>query len=173
MNPVRNSSCPLGNKIPQGLKIIIKNLHTKIPVPQARLKRAAREVLLSQKRYRRADITVCVVTDASIAKLNARFLGKNAPTDVIAFDLSRKEVPARLVADIVISADTACYNAGAFGTSALYEIYLYVVHGMLHLLGYDDVTAKQRARMQKKAEYFLRKIGIKPNSLCPSIKPKR
>jgi probable rRNA maturation factor len=73
------------------------------------------------------------------------------PTDVLAFDLSAPGAVRVLLADIIISADTAARNAKIFHTTPLYELYLYVVHGVLHLLGYDDKTKAQRKLMHKKA----------------------
>ena len=63
--------------------------------------------------------------------------------------------PGQMFADIVISTDTAIRNAKIFKTTQLNELYLYVVHGVLHLLGYDDRTQKQRQIMQKKEKEYV------------------
>lgn len=88
------------------------------------------------------------------------YLGIDSPTDVIAFDLStaRDEISA----DLAISTDTAIRNARIFKTSAAYEVYLYVIHGILHLLGFRDSTERQRKLMEEKANQII----------CPFIKPK-
>lgn len=97
--------------------------------------------------------------------LNRKFLGLDMPTDVIAFDL-RPQPKGPLAGDIAVSTDTACANARVFKTDPLREMYLYVIHGVLHLLGWQDNTLRARARMQKQADTILEKI-------CPAKKPKR
>ena len=87
-----------------------------------------------------------------------KFLGRNHPTDVIAFGLkkSKKEI----FADIVVSTEAAIVNSAEFGTTALYETYLYVVHGLLHILGYGDKNLQQRKLMQSKAESILSEFRV-------------
>ncbi len=86
------------------------------------------------------------------------YLGKNNPTDVIAFDLSSGK--ERILSDIAISTDTAIRNSKIFRTTPLYELCLYVIHGVLHILGYDDRTQKERRIMQEKTNNILSKINI-------------
>lgn len=90
--------------------------------------------------------------DTKIRSLNKKFLKKDRPTDVLAFDLSG---PNDMIADIIVSSGTAIRNAKVFGTDPRYELYLYVVHGALHLLGYDDKTVKGRKAMEFKASKIL------------------
>lgn len=87
------------------------------------------------------------------------YLAQDCPTDVIAFDLSgdKKEI----LADVAISTDTAIRQARVFKTSPAYETYLYVVHGILHILGYDDKTAKESKIMEQKAVGILTSLNIK------------
>ena len=93
------------------------------------------------------EITLCFVNDAKITELNAKYLKQNLPTDVLAFDVT---------GDIVISTDTAIRNAALFKTSPVYEMYLYVIHGVLHLLGYDDNNVLGRNLMNNKAKLILK-----------------
>jgi probable rRNA maturation factor len=90
--------------------------------------------------------------------MNLRFLQKDEPTDVLAFDSG----------EIVVSSDAAVRNAKIFKTEPLYELYLYVVHGVLHILGFEDRTKEQRESMQQKAENILRALNP-----CPFTKQKR
>lgn len=69
--------------------------------------------------------------------------------------------------EIVVSSDAAVRNAKIFKTEPLYELTLYVVHGVLHILGFEDRTKKQRESMQEKAENILRTFYP-----CPFIKQK-
>ncbi|RKY29529.1 MAG: rRNA maturation RNase YbeY [Candidatus Omnitrophota bacterium] len=81
---------------------------------------------------------------------------RNTTTDVIAFDISNNK--NKIMADIVVSADQAKRNAAIFKTSCLKELCLYVIHGVLHILGYKDKTARQRKKMQQEAEVVLAKL---------------
>ncbi|MBU1727021.1 MAG: rRNA maturation RNase YbeY [Candidatus Omnitrophica bacterium] len=142
------------------MKIIIRNLQKKIPISQKRIREVILKVLSRERRSKSGRINVCFVGDKQIKLLNSRYLHKNTPTDVIAFELSenKKEV----LADIAISTDTVERNAKIYKTSPSRELELCVIHGVLHILGYDDNNPRNRLIMRKKEQYFL----------CPSIKPK-
>jgi probable rRNA maturation factor len=125
------------------VKIIIKNLQKKIPVYPTRIKKAILKVLSKEGKRKSIEITVCFVSDAGIRELNKKYLHRDGPTDVLVFDLGAS-------ADIIVSAQTAIRNAEIFKTTLQGELNLYVTHGLLHLLGYDDCTPKQRKLMRKK-----------------------
>ena len=146
------------------MKITIINLQNKVPVNSKKVVKTVQNVLSSEGIRKKGEITVSFVNDTKIRELNLEYLGKNRPTDVIAFDISRPEASDKLFADIVISADRAIDNAGIFKTGALSELYLYVIHGVLHILGYDDHGRKDKLIMRKKETQLLKK--------CLYIKPK-
>lgn len=125
-----------------------------------KIKKAIRVCFSSEKITKPAEITVSFVGDKEIRKMNLKYLGRNGPTDVIAFDISHGK--DSILADIVVSADTAVYNSRLYGTRPLYELYLYVIHGVLHILGYRDKTGRQRQLMDRKAAEIL----------CRYIRPK-
>ncbi len=100
------------------------------------------------------------VNDRKIKELNLKYLGRDNPTDVIAFDLAGQNSKDKIFADIVISTDRAIDNAGAFNTTPLFEVYLYIIHGVLHILGYDDRTKKDTLVMRKKEADLLKKSGM-------------
>jgi probable rRNA maturation factor len=138
------------------VKVIINNLQKKIPIYPKRIKKAILKTLSKERIKKSGEITVCFVNDKEIRELNLMYLAKNTPTDVIAFDnSSNKKI---LLGDIAISTDTAIRNARIFKTSNFHEIYLYVIHGVLHLLGYDDTSKKDRLIMQKREEFLLKTL---------------
>ncbi|MDD5595689.1 MAG: rRNA maturation RNase YbeY [Candidatus Omnitrophica bacterium] len=137
------------------MKITIKNLQKKIPIYPLRIKRTILKVLSSEKAKNSGEITVCFVNDKAIKKLNKKYLGRNNSTDVMAFDISIKPQSGCSLADIFISTDTAVRNARIFKTSPAKESELYAVHGILHLLGYDDRTIKQKQLMHKKEARYV------------------
>ncbi len=105
----------------------------------------------------RGAVEVVFVDDLAIAELHLRFMDIPGPTDVITFPLdddsplgsSETTSPgdAPLLGEIVVSTDTACRQAPDYGMDPLDEAHLYVVHGVLHLLGYDDRTDSDADRM--------------------------
>jgi probable rRNA maturation factor len=101
------------------------------------------------------EITVCFVSDAQIKKLNKSFHHRDAPTDVLSFDNSDIKSRGLLRADIVISADTAERNAKIYKTSIPFELNLYVAHGLLHLLGYNDHSKKETILIRKKEAKYV------------------
>ena len=140
------------------MKIIVKNLQRKISVKPAEIKKVIFKALRFEKINQSGEISVLLVNDQKIKRLNLAYLGKNSPTDVISFDNSINK--NKIFADIVISVDTASRNARIFKTTPLYELYLYVIHGVLHLIGYDDKNAKQRRTMRQVTERILRTLEI-------------
>lgn len=103
-----------------------------------------------------AEVTVSFVSDKEIRELNLLYLGRYAPTDVLAFDISG--LNGGLMADIVISTDAAVRNSRIYSSAIAYETCLYVIHGVLHLLGYRDNNAKNRQLMRKKENFYSERI---------------
>ncbi|HEX5136954.1 MAG TPA: rRNA maturation RNase YbeY [Planctomycetota bacterium] len=96
------------------------------------------------------DVVVALVDDRAIARLHGRFLGDPTPTDVLSFPHG----------EIVASGETARREAEARGIPPLHELLLYVVHGSLHLAGYRDGKAKDRARMRRAERRVLASLGV-------------
>ena len=136
------------------MKITVRNFQNKIPVNPKKVKQAAIKVISAEGKNNSGEITVSFINDRKIRELNFKYLHKNAPTDVLVFDLSSKKASG-LTADIIISTDTAIRNAALFNTSPAEEVKLYLVHGVLHLLGYDDKTPAKRRLMRKKEKEYV------------------
>jgi len=140
------------------VKITIRNLQSKVPVNSNKIVKAVQKVLSSEGIRKTGEITVSLVENREIKQLNLRYLGRNSPTDVIAFDVCRPQEKDKIFADIVVSTGMAIKNAKEFKTNPLFEVYLYVVHGVLHILGYEDKTQRQRAIMHEKARHILKLV---------------
>ena len=100
-------------------------------------------------------INICFVNNQQIKKLNAQFLKINSATDVLAFNLSDKKNTGTILADIVISAQESRNQARNFKTTPDYELSLYVVHGLLHILGFNDHTPREIKLMRKKESQYV------------------
>jgi probable rRNA maturation factor len=124
------------------------------------------EAALRRHRIRRADIRVAVVDDKTMALLNLRHLGHPGPTDVLTFDLhqtgphSRSKAPAILDADIAVSYDTARREARRRRHPPAAELALYTLHGVLHLLGYDDQRQVAAVEMHQLEDVILAALGV-------------
>jgi len=126
------------------------------------LARIVRTVLEQSEQPPDAAVTLVIVDDERIRQLNRTFRGVDHATDVLAFGVgddsafvTPEELPPYL-GDVVVSYPTAVAQAAAMGHSVEEELALLVVHGCLHLLGYDDATEQERQRMWARQEEILR-----------------
>jgi probable rRNA maturation factor len=131
--------------------------HTLRPNPR-RLRAVIRAVLTGEG-VERAQVSVALVTDATIHRINRQFLNHDQPTDVITFPLSDPADPV-LVAELLLSTDTAQAAATARGHDAHDELCLYLIHGLLHLCGFDDHRPKDRKAMRAREAHYLKKLRI-------------
>lgn len=115
------------------------------------LRRAVEATLIAEGvRPRAVEVSIALIDDATMRGLNARYRGKDTATDVLSFAQEQEvAIPGapRLLGDIVVSVDTAMRQATAAGHSLNAEVSHLVIHGLLHLLGYDDVTPEGYAEM--------------------------
>ena len=106
-----------------------------------------------------ADIEISVVDDDGITAVHQQFLGNNSTTDVISFDLS-DEFEDRRSLQYVVNLDMAARQGSQRNHSTEAELALYITHGMLHHLGFDDVDETQSQAMHKKEDEILEKNGF-------------
>lgn len=119
------------------------------------------------------EVTVCLIADAGMASLNGTFRGKWGPTDVLSFpavrarySVPRKGLPPRslrasdaaYLGDIAISPATAGRNAGRFGRTLSAELRVLILHGMLHLMGYDH--ERDGGEMDRVEKRLRRRLGL-------------
>lgn len=115
----------------------------------------------SRQAVRVADIDIAVVANREMAALNWQYLRHKGPTDVLTFDLSVGRPYRRgtsVEAQIIVCADVAKAVGPLHGLSPRNELLLYVTHGLLHTMGYDDKTAAGAAKMQARADELLREF---------------
>lgn len=115
------------------------------------------------------ELSLIVMGDEEVHALNLRHRGVDATTDVLAFPNTDCEPfvarpgSSRYLGDVIVSFPRAAAQAEEAGHGIGAELQLLVVHGVLHLLGYDDVAAEQRARMWREQEVALRSLGVEVN----------
>ncbi len=130
------------------------------------LREAADETLAQQPAEDGCELTVVVTGDGVVRQLNRRHRGLDTSTDVLAFP-GRAEGPfvdasglAPYLGDVIISFPQAEAQAQQAGNTLSAELQLLVVHGVLHLLGYDDQTEREAARMWAVQRAILDRLGV-------------
>jgi len=128
----------------------------RLPLPRALVKRAVLAVLEGERRE--ALISVTFVGPDAMRRLNARHKGHDRPTDVLTFPLN--DAAGRIIGDIYICPDVARDNARARDVAMREEIARLVVHGVLHVLGYDHPDGEERetSAMWRRQERLVRRV---------------
>lgn len=109
--------------------------------------------LVAESEIRRiGDISIIFCSDNYILDVNQKYLQHDYFTDIITFDYCEGD---RLSGDLFISVDSVRENAHEYGTDFTDELNRVMVHGILHLIGYDDHTDEDIAMMRKKENYYL------------------
>ena len=130
-----------------------------LAVDEARLAALARYVLSVEKVDGSAELSVLFVSSDHIRQLNARFAGEDHATDVLAFPMMEEEDGALLLGDVVVCPAVAEKNATQLGHDLDAELEALVVHGTLHLLGYDHQGTEDKAKMDQRMGEVLTTFG--------------
>ncbi len=136
------------------MDIVVENLQKKVALNRPQIKTLV-TTILRHEAVKDYSLSVVFVTRQKIQALNKQFLKRSYATDVLSFDLRQEKKDRKLVGDIIISTDAVIKNAKIYKTTVPKELTLYVIHGILHLLGYDDHLPKDIARMRRKEEKLL------------------
>lgn len=180
-------------------EIIISDQQSHLAVQPDRLREAIRRILMEEG-VATAEISLALVDDAAIHRINRDFLNHDYPTDVISFSLNLprgqdsddtcepdrpdsaalpdsatrspssaisvdRHFDGHLEGELVVSTETAIREAPAHGWAAEDELLLYVVHGLLHLCGYDDLTDGARPVMRRRERQVLAYWQLTPTGL--------
>ena len=140
------------------LSIDVSDTQAHLRVDHAALASLARAVLRAQG-VSRASISLTLVDDPTIHRINREHLEHDWPTDVITFPLSEPGDP-ELDAELVLSAEMAATTARHAGTDPDAELALYLVHGLLHLCGLDDRDDASSAQMRRREAELLEAAGL-------------
>ena len=140
-------------------RVEIGNESERVPFDAERAADLIRRILADEG-IRRGVVEVTVVGDPAIHRLNAQFLGHDRPTDVLAFEMESNPKEALFEGSVVVSDETALDRARDYAWSAENELLLYVVHGVLHLVGYDDHAPDDERLMRAKEREYLALAGI-------------
>lgn len=156
-------------------EIDICNKHSENSVDISAL-RAAIQQTLQAEQVESAVLSVTIVSNDEMHELNRQHLQHDYPTDVISFQLdwssadaeepsltaTGRSVAANVEGEIIVSYDYAQQSAEEVGWSTENELTLYVVHGLLHICGYDDLTPAEKLVMRGREKAVLTQLGLSP-----------
>jgi probable rRNA maturation factor len=139
------------------IKVEISDTQVHLRVGHPALERLVKTVLAAENRHH-VSISIALVDDMTIHALNRAHLGHDWPTDVISFPLSPPEEP--LTGELVVSVEMACATARELDVEPFAELGLYVIHGLLHLCGFDDHDDADIKRMRQREDELLALTGL-------------
>ena len=126
-----------------------------------KIKRAARKIL-SALGYEKHEVSIVLVGDEEITRLNRQYFHRRRPTNVIAFPMAGGDPAAihpEILGDVAISAETAKRQAMAVGGEPEEEVLFLMIHGLLHLVGYDhEGSPGERRKMEAKEEELYNRV---------------
>jgi probable rRNA maturation factor len=143
------------------MEVLIDNRQKKYKISMTTIQQKTRYILNALACHD-AELSILIVDDPQIAILNKKHLHRHGPTNVIAFPMRTdpfSKINPELLGDVVISIETAEKEGRSIGISMEERFTQLLVHGVLHLLGYDHETSEQEAdRMEKKSDEILKLI---------------
>ena len=148
------------------LSISVTNQCESIRADKSLMRRAA-ETVLKGEGIAAAKISLAFVDDATSERLNKQFLDHEGPTDILTFPMGSKP----LQGELVIGAEVGQRVAQEKEHDPQYEFALYVIHGLLHLCGYDDKKSEPLREMRQQEAHYLKLLGLPAISEpCPPKK---
>src|ERR1700676_5582833 len=145
-------------------RIAIASPQEILEIDRGRMREIARAVLDGENEAQ-AEISLAFVDNPTIHRLNQRYLQHDEPTDVLSFPLSEPSA-AKLAGELVIGVEVALTQAKERGHDVQAELALYVIHGLLHLCGYDDHAETDARTMRERERHYLQQLGL------PDVSPR-
>src|SRR5438128_9843941 len=139
-------------------KISIATPQEAVPIDFRKMREVVRAVLDGEGKPE-AEISLAFVDNATSHRLNKRYLDHDEPTDVLSFPLSDPSAK-KLAGELVIGVEIGRDQANERGHDVHTELALYVIHGLLHLCGYDDKTPKDAREMRGRERHYLAALGL-------------
>jgi len=149
-----------------GWQIACSNRQRRLAVRQSDIRGLFTAALIELKAAE-VDLSIAIVNDTEIAQLHARWLDIPGPTDVLSFDLSGTPGPKspqsaglRVVGEVIASGETAVREAARYHWRPEHELAYYLLHGLLHLCGFDDLQPGPRRAMRCRERQLMQAIGL-------------
>ncbi len=151
------------------MEILIKNQQKIKKVNQKKIERIIKKVLQNLKVDEETEISVLFADDKFIRSLNNKYRGIDKPTDVLSFSLQEGAIKSpeiesdKLLGDIIISVETAQKQADNLNHSMEKELTVLLIHGLLHLTGYDHEKGQDYRVMREKESEILKIFALQPD----------
>lgn len=173
-----------------GIEVFVADEQTDQPVDTMRWVRLAESVLIDEGVPGDAELSMLYIDEAAMSDLNKRFLGKDGPTDVLAFPIDEEPVEGgrspdsggtgpgdtseptdmpTVLGDVVICPAVAHRNAPEHAGTYEDELALLLVHGLLHLMGMDHEDEEEAVAMEEREQALLAKFHRRPEVAAPSV----
>ena len=150
------------SKQDRDIVIVITKKFKDIDISPLKIRKIAKAVCNRFARHEpqdtRYEISIAIVDDNEIRELNRQFLNSKAATDCLSFDLSDDEKRSKIF-DLVVNGEMAVRQANLRGHSCEAELALYITHGLLHNLGFDDSAQIQARKMHETEDEILQEFG--------------
>lgn len=134
-------------------EVSLSNRQKRVSIDAGKIRRAAKKIL-SGLGFQGYELSIVIVDDQEITRLNRQYFHRNRPTNVISFPMAAEDpasLHSKILGDVVISAQTAKRQAEDAGGKAKDEILFLLIHGILHLAGYGhEGAADERKKMEAK-----------------------
>ncbi|OQA05665.1 MAG: Endoribonuclease YbeY [bacterium ADurb.Bin374] len=142
------------------MEILISNRQKKSKFNLSKIRSIAEEMLRFEDAPDNVELSIVLCDDDFIQKLNNDYLGHNRPTDVLSFPIEDDELETgvRAIGDVVISVETAARQAEKLNHSIGLEVAFLLIHGVLHLQGYDHDTRGEQLRMRDREAAICRHL---------------
>jgi len=147
-----------GEKSDQQITVQIAELCGKANLSTARIEQLVNAVW-TRFGTAKAIVSIAIVDDKRIRRLNEQFLKRKRTTDVLSFNLSDSQNPNEKCFEIIVNAQLAARCAEQVQHSSQDELALYIVHGLLHQLGFDDQSPDQARKMHQTEQQILQQLG--------------
>jgi probable rRNA maturation factor len=139
------------------IKVSIASPQESVAIDRGRVRQIVRTVLEGEG-ISQAEISLAFVDHATSQRLNKRYLDHDEPTDILTFPLG--EAGGKLAGELVVGAEVAQAQAQKRGHDVQAELALYVIHGLLHLCGFNDKSADQVGEMRRRERHYLAILGL-------------
>ncbi len=133
------------------IDVQVSNVHPERRVRAAAVRRLVQGVMRRERRQK-ASISVVFTGDLLSRRINRRFLSHDRPTDVLSFPLGEGK---NIEGEIYVNLEKAARQARTYRVTAANEVARLIIHGVLHLLGYDDRTASPARRMKEREDRYV------------------
>ena len=138
------------------IKVSVASPQEGVEIDRGRMRQIVRTVLEGEG-ISSAEISLAFVDNDTSHRLNKRYLDHDEPTDVLTFPSG--EGGSKLSGELVLGAEVAQVQATEHGHDVQAELALYIIHGLLHLCGFDDKSSEQVARMRQRERHYLGLLG--------------